>query len=361
MSIASGHRFVPFTAVGDGVWDQFVRQHPHHGPGHLSAALRLEEQQGGSIAASTAMLDEQDRVIGVCPLVDTRERQLRLLTAHLRGSGTWFPSSPLVDPGLGGRVADERMQELLRCVMDTARRDGVDRLTFSYPAVLGTKPAIETLGFFPLRRFGFSDGNRVAQLLRLDRSEEALFKGLDPKARNKVRRAESSGCSVQRIEDAHSWSKTYPLYADTLGAMAMSRETFEAVYQRFIASGDAIAVGVHGGDRMLNVVVVSIVNGAAYYWLGFSDQRDAPPGVNVLGLWHGIVAARSRGASLFELGSLDFDDGKQGRIAAFKQQFGGAPHVAFSGAVELSPGRHHAIALVSHLVGMVRLRSRRRA
>ena len=351
-------RLVPYRSLGAEAWDRFVRAHPHHAPGHLSATLELEQRQGAAIDASFALVDEADRVVAVCPLVDGKERQLRIIPQRIRGSGTWFAAGPLADTTRGAKVAAELLQQVVEHLVTTARQDGVHRLLFSYPAVAGPASAVDALGYFPLRRFGFTDGNRVTQLIRLEGSEETLFAALDAKARNKVRRAEGLGCVVEPIDSPAQWASTWPRYAETLGPLAMRQEAFVSIYDAFIAPGDAVALQVLHEGRVACVVTVSMVNGAAYYWLGFGAQQDGPPGANVLGLWRGILLARARGARLFEVGSLDFDEGKQGRIAAFKQQFGGRPCVAFTGTLELTPFRHHALALLSLVAAAARRRFR---
>ncbi len=347
---------VPLRELGDERWDAFVRRHPQHGPGHLAATMRLERQQGHSTQASFALLDSGDAVVAICPLIDSRHTDLRVLNTRHRLSGTWFPSGPLVALAEGARVATDLLDQVMHQAVTAAQRDGIDQLAISYPAILGPQPAIEALGFCPLRRFGFTDENRVALLLPLDCEEDRLFKGLDTKARNKVRRAETLGCRTDLVTDVEQWAAGYPLYADTLGAAAMPQDAFMMVYEAFIRHGDAFAIRVLHQERLVNVVTVSVVNGAAYYWLGFNDREQAPAGANVLGLWQGIRTARMRGARFFELGSLDFEDGKQGRISAFKQQFGGRGYVAFNARLDLSPVKRHGIALASHLVRRLRHR-----
>jgi hypothetical protein len=66
--------------------------------------------------------------------------------------------------------------------------------------------------------------------------------------------------------------------------------------------------------------------------------------------------ARADGARYFEIGSMEFDDPRQRRIATFKRGFGGKPRPAMGGGLILSKAKQASIDMLGALASRLRRR-----
>ena len=340
---------LPYSVDLQSEWARFVDTHPHRAIGHLPAIATLEQLTSGARNRSLVVRDEAGRLVGVIPLFECERCELRLFRTRVLCSGTHVPSGPLLATSLSERQLLGVTEQIATRLVAEAREIRADAIEIAYPTVVGDRPAVENMGLYPLRPFGFHETNVVALVADLSVSEGELMTKLDAKARNLIKRCLKGGAEVRPILAREEWLRCHELNQATLGAHAYSKEAFAAIWDVIIAPGHAAAVGTYFEGRLVSVVTVTLVGSSSYYWLSFNSAPPPIPGANTLALWEGMLTARRSGRALFELGSLEFDNPKQIRIGKFKAQFGGRPVYALAGVRQLRPIRRATLDLIAQL------------
>jgi hypothetical protein len=271
-------------------------------------------------------------------------------------SGTHLPSGPLFAASLSAKQQSSLTGEVVDHILGEAARHKVDAIQIAYPTVIREKPAVESVGVYPLRPFGFRESNVVALVADLRQSEDKLLASLESRARTGIKRCLRGGAVARPLTSRDEWLECYELNRMTLGSGAYSRETIGALWDLLIAPGTAAAVGTYFESKLVSVVMVTLVGASSYYWFSFNASPMPLPGANTLALWEGILTALRSGRTSFELGSLEFDDPKQIRIGKFKAQFGGRPVYTLAGVRHVRPVRRAAINLLAQTARAVRQR-----
>jgi hypothetical protein len=352
-------RIVPYSAEHADAWSAFVAAHPHRAVGHLTAVFELERVTSGAVNRSV-LLEEDGQLRGVVPLFQVRWTDLRVFPVRTLASGTHFPGGPLFDVALGERHRRHLLKHLAAHLDEQAAALGVDQVRISFPTVVGERPAIEVHGYLPLRHYGFREANVVALFVDLHCDEDALFAKLERPRRVDISRCRASGGEVRRIEIRDEWLGAYELNVQTLGRKAYSHEALGVMWDRFVAEGYAIALGVYASGALTSVVVVTTVGTAAYYWCGFNAYPAPIPGGSTFALWEAMLLCKRLGISVFEFGSLEFDSPKQIRISQFKASFGPRPVYALGGVRRVRLMRGALLDLARASAAFLRSRIRRR-
>jgi hypothetical protein len=334
-------------------WDSFVLSNPEAGINHVSANFVLEKRRRGGKNRSLMLFADQGELIGVLPLVELTRRELRFVTIReLHSDG------PLLKPDIPRSLQKRALATLVDHAKAVAAAVRADRIEMAYPPSAGGRLAIERYGYLPVKKFGFHELNWVGQFLDLRQEESALFQGLDSKCRNMIRRAQKGGAEVSVISDRRQWLDCYDIDVQTLGAHSLSPEAMEIVWDEFICRGLAISVGVQLAGQILSIVVISLMNKAGYYWLGFNSQPRVLPGTNNYALWEAILLCKKRGVLWFNLGiNLGFLASQKNRnIAEFKMQFGGMPAYTIGGEWNRKPGKQLMVAWATAQASRMRQR-----
>jgi len=354
-------KFIPYTDSLESEWRQFVDAHPDRSIGHLPAMAAFERLASNARNCSFVVRDEADKLVGVVPLFMTEQRELRAFRTLVLSSGNHVPSGPLLAPSFSVRQKAALTELVATELAEIAHRRRADVISIAYPTVISGKPAVESLGMYPLRSFGFRESNVVALVADLSQSEPRLLASLDSKARNLINRCRSGGAETRRLRSRAEWMGCLELNRATLGAGAYSDAAIAGIWDLFLDPGHAAAIGVYFEGRLASVVAVTLVGAASYYWLSFNSVPAPVPGANSLALWEAMVTAQRAGVTTFELGSLEFDDPKQIRIGKFKAQFGGRPVYTLAGSRQVRPLRRAALDLLSHVATAARNKGRRRS
>jgi hypothetical protein len=320
-SVRPSFTLVPYEDSLRADWDSLVANHPLASDGHHSAQFALA--RAAAATNVSVMVYDGTRPIGVFPLFEVRERELRYVPIRTLRSGFAFPAGPLVES-----KAKQAQQPLVRELVEEARhiaaRRRCDRLWIDEPTIAGGEIAIDRYGYLPLRAFGFAERNVVSLVLD-------FRGGTDPErergrtCRQLIRKAHDAGATVERIVTREAWLASEELNVQTLGPMAYSRAQLEVIWDEFLAPGLASAFACSLGGIVGSVVTTIHGRTSTYYWLSF-NRRPLP----VQGMCHAALAsaidhARRRGSCFFELGSKEFSDRKQLGISQFKESFGGRP------------------------------------
>lgn len=332
-------------------WDSFVFSNPEAGINHLSANFVLAERRWAGRNRSFMLFADDGQLIGILPLIELKRRELRFATRELQSGG------PLLKADLRRSLQNEALATLMDHAKAVAARVRADRIEIAYPPSAGGRLAIDRYGYLPVKKFGFRELNWVGQFLDLRQEEAALFEDLNSKCRNMIRRAQKGGAEASLLSDRQRWLDCYDLNVQTLGARSWSRESMETIWDEFVCRGLAMVVDAQVEGQIVSVVVVSSMNKAGYYWIGFSAWPRVLPGTNNYALWEAILLSKKQGVLWFNLGSLEFTTNqKQRNIAEFKVQFGGIPAYTVGGAWDRNPSKRLVIDLAKVQASAVRQR-----
>ena len=308
-------------------WDAFVQAHPSAARGHLSAVFYFSNPAANH---SLIAVDDHGAVVGILPLFEVEDKELRGLPYRRLVSAGEFPAGPLLAGNLPARVRRNVLDAMLDKVRGIAAARKADEVSIAYPLIDGDRTSLETYGYYPLRHYAFQEENRVVLLLDLTVDEKQLFSNLDSNCRNAIKRCMKSGAVVRKIDTREEWLSCYDLNVKTLGAHADSREHMAIIWDHFVLAGLADVLAVVS-DGVIVTVVVTVRYKSAYYWKSYRDRDRNVIGANNLGLWQGILDAQTNGCRFFELGGMEFANTKQVAISSFKESFGGRPVYQLAG------------------------------
>jgi FemAB-related protein (PEP-CTERM system-associated) len=283
-----------FRPGDDLAWDEYVSNCPAAGLYHRYGWARVIERSYGHAPVYLWVRDESN-VRGVLPLV--------LFRGALGGRS--LVSLPFLDEG--GLCADDTAARvaLWRAASELARR-------LRAPSVELRQGSPSGLGLNPL-------GSKVSVMLALASGPEAMWKGLDPKVRNQIRKATSSGlttawCGIEGLDDFYA---VFTRNMRDLGSPVHGRRFFETILEEF---GDAARLLlVRDGSRTVagGVVIVFRDTVLVPWASSLREWRSRCPS-NLL-YWEVIRSASDKGLRWLDFGRSS----PGGGTYRFKMQWGG--------------------------------------
>jgi serine/alanine adding enzyme len=283
-----------FRPGDDRAWDQYVATCPTAGLYHRAGWARVIER-AYEHEPRYLWAREHNAVRGVLPLI--------LFRGALGGRS--LVSLPFLDEG--GLCADDDATRtaLWKLALDLARRERAAVVELRQGAPSG----------LPLA----SLGSKVSVMLDLARDPQVMWKRLDAKVRNQVRKATSSGltpawCGVEGLDDF------YVVFARNmrdLGSPVHARGFFAAILEEF--AGDARLLLVRDGSHVVagGVVIVFRDTVLVPWASSLREWRSKCPS-NLL-YWEVIRSACEKGLSQLDFGRST----PGGGTYRFKMQWGG--------------------------------------
>jgi serine/alanine adding enzyme len=283
-----------FRSGEDLMWDEYVARHASAGLYHGYGWARvIRESYGQTPVYLWARRD--DRVCGVLPLV------------RFRGGlgGRSLVSLPFLDEG--GLCADDRATAvaLWDAAREVASREKAHSIELRQRDPSG----------LPLE----SQGSKVTVMLELAGEPEGMWKRLDPKVRNQVRKAMNSGltacwCGTEGLDDF------YEVYAHNmrdLGSPVHGRHFFAAILDQF--AGTARLLVVRDGSRTVAGAVCMVFRETVLVpWASSLRQWRQRCPSNLL-YWEVIRSACEKGLRWLDFGRSSPGSGTY----RFKMQWGG--------------------------------------
>jgi FemAB-related protein (PEP-CTERM system-associated) len=283
-----------FQAGDERAWNAYVSHHPHAGVYQRSEWARVIQRSYGLHPVYLWARDDS-RVRGVLPLV--------LFRGFLGGRS--LVSLPYLDEG--GLCADDAQVGLAlwQAAQDAARqrRAAAIELRQGHPSGLPLSPL----------------GSKVSVMLELAGDPGTMWKRLDAKVRNQVRKATTSGltpawCGIEGLDDF------YDVFAQNmrdLGSPVHTRGLFAAILDEF--AGDARLLLVRDGGRVVAGAVCMVFRDTVLVPWASSLREYRSRNPNNLLYWEVIRSACEK-----ELRWLDFGRSTRGEgTYKFKMQWGG--------------------------------------
>jgi FemAB-related protein (PEP-CTERM system-associated) len=288
----SGVRVHAIAGPPDHEWERIVAA----APANLAAAPAWHGVISTAYRHTPLYLcaSQVDKLTGVLPAFVIRHRLF----------GTTVASMPFLDGGgpLGG--APEARDALAHHLLAQAASCGADRaeIRCHSPLQIGTTPSLE----------------KVTLVLSLPGDAEHLWKGLDAKVRNQIRKAERSGLTVAvgGKENLDAFYRVFCVNMRDLGSPVHARALFTALLEHF---GPAARVAVVRRGQTCIGGLVAIAHGDTLYvpWASTLRAHTAlcP---NMLLYWETLRLACSEGFHRFDFGRSSRDSGTY----RFKRQWG---------------------------------------
>ncbi len=158
-------------------------------------------------------------------------------------------------------------------------------------------------------------------------SQEALWDGLASPVRRAIQKAKRAGVEVRPLcadEGREGFHKLHvALRKSKYRLLAQPSIFFEAIAQRFGASGDWLPLGAFLDGRLIAATIYLRWRDTLYYKFNASAPDALSVRPNNLLLWEGVSLARSLGCHTLDLGPSDDD---QPGLIRFKRNFGAAEH-----------------------------------
>jgi FemAB-related protein (PEP-CTERM system-associated) len=277
----------------EAAWDEYVARHAEATVFHRAGWKRVIESSTGH-AGRYWMAWDGDRVAGIYPLF--------ILSTRL--FGTMGVSLPFV--GYGGIVSDgpDAEQALTGEAETLARAAGCD--------------SIELRQRYPLKGDWPTSDRKVVTVISTAGGAEQVFARLHPNVRNKIRKAEKNGVSVQ--QGAECLPEFYDIYSRNLrdlGTPVISRRFFEAALEtlpdnlkvyRAVRQGKTIAAKIVAVDRRT----------CFFTWSASLREELGHAPVHAMN-WRAIVDACEAGCAWVDLGRSTAGTSHQD----FKKYWGG--------------------------------------
>lgn len=168
--------------------------------------------------------------------------------------------------------------------------------------------------------------HKVAMVLELEESAEAVFAGFKPKLRSQVRRPSKSGLYAHvtsgEAADGEALDAFYSVFSEhmrDLGTPVFPRALFSNTVRSFGERCRVIVVW-HGENAVAAGITIRHERSVEIPWASAlrKHSREAP---NMLLYWEAIKAACEDGAAVFDFGRSSYGSGPH----RFKQQWGASP------------------------------------
>lgn len=277
----------------EAAWDEYVARHAEATVFHRAGWKRVIESSTGHAGQYLMALD-QDRVVGIYPLF--------ILSTRL--FGTLGVSLPFV--GYGGIASDgpEAEQALAGEAATLARAAGCD--------------SIELRQRYPLKGAWPTTDRKVVTVIPTAGGAEQTFARLHPNVRNKIRKAEKNGVSVQ--QGAEYLPEFYDIYSRNLrdlGTPVITRRFFEAAVETFPRQ-IRVYRAIRDGKTIAAKVVAMDPNTCYFTWSASLREELCHAPVHAMN-WKAIEDACQAGCARIDLGRSTAESSHQD----FKKYWGG--------------------------------------
>jgi FemAB-related protein (PEP-CTERM system-associated) len=166
--------------------------------------------------------------------------------------------------------------------------------------------------------------SKVHVRLALPRSAQRLWKDLDPKVRNQVRKGEKPGFAVAwgGVELLDGFHDVLSRNMRDLGSPVYSKRLFREILATF--PGEAEVCLVRHGAAPVAAALLLHGQGVTEVPSASSLREYNPTSVNMLMYWHLLKRSVERGQEVFDFGRST----AEGPTFKFKKQWGAVPHSA---------------------------------
>ncbi len=234
-----------FTNEDSAAWDEYVQNHPHGTPFHLTAWRRFLVATYG-YEPVYLLAESGGRLAGVLPLFQ--------VNSFLTGKALISVPFAVYGGILAG--SDDAKAALAEAAAELGRGRGVQ-----YVELRNSDPN-QSGGFAPVTRYvSFRQG--------IDKSEEELLAGIPRKTRRMVRKALQHNYATRRVRSLESFFDLYSANLRRLGTPCFPRRHFENLLEEFGEMIDVREISLDG--RVVAAVLTFRYQDELHPYYGASD------------------------------------------------------------------------------------------
>ena len=319
------------VSIPDFEWDSIVDSIPESAFMHKWWLLEAQSTWKDRVDRSFLLEDQERNPLAIVPLhlVEGKIfRTFRVKRFDLYGGVIVVNHITDEDPALSMKFVLTRLREM----MDEM---GVDYTNILIPFHRDSEHSKHYLSSYAQSGVLLVEGG--SWVIDLHQSQDVLWKKLDSKQRNMVRKAEKTGVSI-RLAEREDLVPYYAMHLETCsrsGILPHPRAYFEYIWNHFYSNAEAKIWIAELEGNVIAGQTFSIHRGVATYWTGASNNSARSCGANSLLQWEAIRYFQSVGLDFFENGwNSDEKTTKAGSISKFKESFGGSLKPIFVGRIE---------------------------
>lgn len=267
------------------------------GPGAWDVALLM---RSGALVAALPYVLRHSRALGVVPYSTLTTPPLT------QALGPWWPDADDV-------TLDERFRRV---------RELFEQLPTADAYVQNWVPEMDS--WLPLHWDGYRQTTRYTYRVSLRASHEERMQAVRSTGRNKLRKADRAGVSVERMRDDNTGERLYRLIESTFRRQGLRVPYGIALLDRILGVGGAgieprvYAAMLNGRDVAMALVVAA--GGVSYNLATGSDDDGRAIGAGQALLWHAMNAEAEAGSSVF-----DFEGSMIQGVERHYRHLGGCP------------------------------------
>ena len=292
-------------------WNSLVEKNPYASAYHLwdwgevlSLAYGYERHY---VAASKG-----NKIIGVLPLVHVKSRFFgnRLISLPFCEYG-----GPLTDYELDDQETKKVMQKLVGTATELASVLNVEYVEIRNCRVPVAKDVLLFGGYNDYVKY-------LTFRIDLTKSSETLWKSLNRKTRNAVRKAMKRGVEAKEVRGEEQLKDYYKLYLATQkrhGSPPNSFKLFEKLYDAFFHKNKTKVLLAEYKGKPIAGIIAFYHNNIIYWWNNVTDSKHRSLNPTNLLLWNIIEWGANNGYQMLELGRTR----KETTIHRFKSGWGG--------------------------------------
>jgi lipid II:glycine glycyltransferase (peptidoglycan interpeptide bridge formation enzyme) len=245
---------------------------------------------------------EKDELIGIFPAFLQRKGILKLITSPLREAATPY----------GGPLIKETLLKEVTLAFDRFTKNvGYADVTFSPKLNLNSEI---------LRSSNYEE--RFTYILNLDRNVDDIWKNLNKKCRNMIRKAEKSNVKIIEGDKKECLEEYYKTVEDTYKKSNMkppiSMKYYQMVFDVLYQKKQLKVLFAEYDGKVVAGAIFPYFDNRIYYWDGASYQEYNKVAPNNLIQWHLIEWAVENGFKVYDMIGANIPS-----IAKFKASFGG--------------------------------------
>lgn len=337
--------------IGQSAWDQLADTAGDAWLWHRWDLIDAVACWHGRTDMSFAVTETSGEPVALVPLYRCAFKALRMITfIELDGLG---------GPALVGRPSANQR----RRIMDTIAQH-LCRETLRYKAVgcsVKFNPLAPNLRgaacprVNPLLDLGLDNAQSQSWLVDLSKGREAVWDGMEGRARTNVRKAEKDGVTVRLAKPGEDDLQAYyALHQQTYGrtgAATHPKAYFQAIFEKFLAAGLGLILFAEQAGTVIAAASFGLYKNAGHYWTGAASPDGLRSGANSLLQWTAMTMMIERGALWFESGEAfpHKSAGKERALSDFKKSFGGEIYPYFKGTLPSANGLFDLLRTVKRM------------
>lgn len=320
-------------SIGAAQWNAFVEETPEAWLWHRYELQEALLTWPGRDDCGFCISSSQGEWLALLPLQTVTRRIGPMSIKLLDSLGGWT-----VKPTMGERTRRQLLSFLEKTLNAAAKSQNAVDVRLSLPAMAPAWRGELCPRVNPLLEIGCCNTLTQTWVVDLRTGKEALWRGLEGRARTAVRKAEKSGVTVRLAGRPGDLDEYYRLHCKTYlrtGMQPHAKAYFEAIWRDFLPAGLACCWFAEHDGEVVAAETFAVFKGAALYWTGAASDKGLRLEANSLLQWTAMQWMMDNGLEWYETGE-GFPGNRTGKkkgLNDFKKSFGGKLYPYYKGTL----------------------------